>query len=77
MKENEIKAATSVVETLANSPKVAVATATAPVAIGAAAKLEIIQGWLSVVSMSVGIVTALVVLGVWMIKLEQAWRDRK
>lgn len=66
----------SVIEAAASNPKTAAAVAASTTAIGAATKLEALQGWLSVVSMGVGIATALVVLGIQLIRLEKAWRER-
>jgi len=71
------ESARSAIEAAASNPKVATAIAAGTTSIGAAAKLEVIQGWLSVVSMGVGIVTAIVVLGIQLIRLERAWRDRR
>lgn len=72
----EQDAARSVIEAAASNPKTAAIVAASTTAIGAASRLDAIQGWLSVVSMSVGIVTALVVLGIQLIRLEKAWRER-
>jgi predicted RND superfamily exporter protein len=66
----------SAIEAAASNPKVATIVAASTTAIGAATKLEALQGWLSVVSMGVGIATALVVLGIQLIRLEKAWRER-
>lgn len=66
----------SAIEAAASNPKMATAVAASTTAIGAATRLEAIQGWLSVASMAVGIVTALVVLGIQLIRLEKAWRER-
>ncbi|MFS2027055.1 hypothetical protein [Massilia sp. CT11-137] len=66
----------SAIEAAASNPKMAAAVAASTTAIGAATKMEAIQGWLSVASMAVGIVTALVVLGIQLIRLEKAWRER-
>jgi len=66
----------SAIESAASSPKIATAVAASTTALGAATRMEAIQGWLSVASMVVGIVTALVVLGIQLIRLEKAWRER-
>jgi hypothetical protein len=66
----------SVLESAASDPKIATAIAGSTAVVGAAARLDVIQGWLSVVSMGVGVVTALVVLGIQLIRLEKAWRER-
>lgn len=66
----------SALEAAASNPKTATLVAAGTTAIGAATRLEAIQGWLSVASMAVGIVTALVVLGIQLIRLEKAWRER-
>lgn len=72
----EPETARSAIEAAASNPKMATAIAAGTTAIGAASKLEAIQGWLSVASMAVGIATALVVLGIQLIRLEKAWRER-
>jgi hypothetical protein len=72
----EPETARSAIEAAASNPKLAAAVAASTTAIGAASKMEAIQGWLSVASMVVGIVTALVVLGIQLIRLEKAWRER-
>lgn len=66
----------SAIEAVASNPKVAAAVSATPIMAGAASRFEIITGWLSVASMSVGIVTTIVVLGIQLIRLEQAWRGR-
>lgn len=67
---------TSALEAAASSPKVATVVAGGTVAAGAASRLDIIQGWLAVGSMTVGMVTAIAVLGIQLIRLERAWRSR-
>lgn len=74
---NEPESARSMLENAASNPKVATAVAAGTASIGAAAKLDVIQGWLSVVTMGVGIVTALLICGIQLIRFEQAWRARK
>ena len=68
---------TNVVLEAASNPKVASAVATGAASAGIATKLEIIQGALSFASITLGTITALVVLCVQVIKLMQtykAWR---
>lgn len=72
---NEPESIRSAVEAVASNPKVATAVAAGTASIGAAAQLEIIQGMLSVASMVVGILTAIVVLAIQSIKLVRVWRD--
>lgn len=72
--KNGIALAGTTVETIASSPKVATAVATTTASIGAAAKLELIQGVLSIASMAVALLTALVVLTYQLIKLMRYWR---
>lgn len=72
--KNGIDLVGSTVETIASSPKVATAVATTTASIGAAAKLELIQGVLSIASMAVALLTALVVLTYQLIKLVRYWR---
>lgn len=62
------------IEAAASSPKFATAVAAGTTSLGAAAKLELIQGALSVASLAVGIITALVVLAIQSIKLVRVWR---
>lgn len=66
----------SALEAAASSPKVAIAVSGGTAAAGAAARFDIIQGWLAVGSMTVGMVTAIAVLGIQLIRLERAWRSR-
>jgi len=73
---NESAIVESALEAAASSPRVGAAVAVATASIGAAAKLDLIQGLLSIVSMGVGIVTGFVVLGIQLIRLERAWRAR-
>ena len=73
----EPETARSAIEAAASNPKLAAAVAASTTALGAATRLEALQGWLSVTSMAVGIVTALVVLGIQLIRLEKAWRERR
>lgn len=64
----------SAIEAAASNPKVATAVAAGTASLGAAANFEFIQGILSVASMTVGILTALVVLIIQSIKLARVWR---
>ena len=66
----------SVIENAIASTKVSTAIAAGTAGLGAAARMEIIQGWLSIISMSVGIVTGLLIAGWWAIRVEKAWRER-
>ena len=65
----------SAIETAASNPKVATVIAASTASIGAASKLEIIQGYLSIVSMCIGIATALVVLAFQTIKFMRFYRE--
>ena len=58
----------------ASNPKVATAVAAGTASLGAAANFEFIQGALSVASMTVGIITAVVVLAIQCIKLVRVWK---
>lgn len=60
---------------LANSPKVAVASASGGVGMGYAAKLELINGFLGTASMAVGFLTGVVVLAVWIVKFVRYWNS--
>lgn len=77
MNANEHESLRSAVEAAANSPKVATAVAAGTASLGAAAKLEFIQGFLSVASMTIGIITGCVVLAIQSIKLVRVWRAWK
>lgn len=65
------------IEAAASSPKVAGVVAASTASLGAAAKFDVIHGWLSTVSMVVGIATGLVIFGIQLIRIEQAWRGRR
>lgn len=73
---NESENARSMIETAVANPKVATVVAAGTTGLGAAARMELIQGWLSIISMGVGIVTGLLIAGWWAIRVEKAWRDR-
>lgn len=64
----------SAIEAAASNPKVALTVAAGTSALGATSQLEIIQGFLSVASMGVGIVTGIVVLAIQTIKLVRVWK---
>lgn len=66
----------SVIEAAISSTKVSMGVAAGTAGLGAAARMELIQGWLSIISMGVGIVTGLLIAGWWAIRLEKAWRER-
>jgi len=66
----------SVIENAISSTKISAAIAAGTTGIGAAARMELIQGWLSIISMCVGIVTGLLIAGWWAIRVEKAWRER-
>jgi hypothetical protein len=70
---NEPEIVRSAVEAASN-PKVATGVASAVTAAGAAEKVGLIQGWLSTATMSVGLITASVVLAIQLIKLARTWR---
>lgn len=64
----------SAIEAAASNPKVATIVATATASAGAATQFDVLQGVFSLVSMGVGIVTALVVLAIQWIKLVRNYR---
>lgn len=72
--ENGIELASSAVESIASSPKVATAVAAGTASLGAAAQFELIQGVLSIASMTAALLTSLVVLTYQLIKLVRYWR---
>lgn len=43
---------------------------------GALVWLDVVHGLLSLISLGVGIITGLVILGIQLIRLEKAWRER-
>lgn len=67
----------SMLEAAASNPKVAAVTAAATGATGAANYLQVIDGFLARASMVVALATAIAVFGVQLIRLEQAWRERR
>lgn len=73
---SESESARSMIENAIGTTKVATAIAGATAGLGAAAKMELIQGWMSIISMGVGIFTSLLIAGWWAIRVEKAWRER-
>lgn len=67
----------SLIETAMSSPKVGYLVGTGTATLGAASKYEIINGWLAVGSMIIGITTGFTVLVIQLIRLERAWRERR
>jgi hypothetical protein len=63
--------------TLAGNPKTAGVVATATASTGFAAHIDAIQGWLSIVSMCIGIFTATIICAIQIIKLVRHWRAFK
>lgn len=74
---NENESVRSVIEAIILNPKVAPVIPASTASLSAAAQFGLIDGWLMRASLLIGVVTSLVILGVWMIRLEQAWRARK
>jgi len=75
---NEPSSAGQMIADAASNPKVATVVATATASVGAASQLELIHGFLSLASMTIGLITAGVVLAIQLIKLVRtykAWRD--
>lgn len=68
--------AQSVLEAVTSNPKVASVVAAGTASIGAASKFDLIQGWLAVGSMALGILTGVVVLFIQLIRLERALIER-
>lgn len=68
--------AQSVLEAVTSNPKVASVVAAGTASIGAASQFDLIQGWLAVGSMSLGILTGVVVLFIQLIRLERALIER-
>lgn len=69
-----VSEARNAAEAIASNPKFATAVAAGTASMGAASQLEILQGALAIVSLSVGILTALVVLAIQSIKLVRVYR---
>lgn len=67
----------SLIEAAMSSPKVGYIVAGSTASVGAASKFEIINGWLAVGSMIIGITTGFTVLVIQLIRLERAWRERR
>lgn len=68
--------ARSAIEAAASNPKVATLVAASTTGVGAATQFGLIDGWLSRAAMIVGLLTAVVVLGIQLIRLELALRER-
>lgn len=66
----------SVLEAVTSNPKVASVVAAGTASIGAASQFDLIQGWLAIGSMSLGILTGVVVLFIQLIRLERALIER-
>lgn len=66
----------SAIESAASNPKVATFVAASTTGVGAATQFGLIDGWLSRAAMIVGLLTAVVVLGIQLIRLEMALRER-
>lgn len=71
---SEHESARAAIEAVAASPKFATVVAAGTTSLGAAAKFDLIQGALSLASLTVGIITACVVLAIQTIKLVRVWR---
>jgi hypothetical protein len=74
MKDESVRSA---LETVASNPKVASAAAAVNISLGSLVWMDVAHGLLSLISLGVGIVTGLVILGIQLIRLEQAWRARQ
>ena len=73
---NEPETARSAIEAAASNPKVATLVAASTTGVGAATQFGLIDGWLSRCALIVGLLTAVVVLGIQLIRLEMALRER-
>jgi len=67
----------SAIEAAASNPTVAAAVAAGNISMGTLVWFDIVHGLLSLISLGVGIVTGLVILGIQLIRLEKAWRERR
>jgi hypothetical protein len=70
----QIENAKEAVLAAASSPKVATAVGVGSASAGAAAKMEVITGWMASTSVALGMCTAAVVLVIQVIKLLREWR---
>lgn len=62
----------------ASNPKVQLTTGVAaPIATSTASQLDIISGWMSVISMGLGICTGAVMLATSLLRLSREWRDSR
>ena len=73
---NEPENVRSAIEAAASNPKVATLVAASTSSIGAATQFGIIDGWLSRCALIVGLLTAVVVLGIQIIRFEMTLRER-
>ena len=73
---NEPENVRSAIEAAASNPKVATVVAASTSSIGAATQFGIIDGWLSRCALIVGLLTAVVVLGIQIINFEMTLRKR-
>ena len=73
---NEPETARSAIEAAASNPKIATLVAASTSGVGAATQFGLIDGWLSRCALIVGLLTAVVVLGIQLIRLEMALRER-
>ena len=72
----ETETARSAIEAAASNPKIATMVAATTAGAGAATQFGLIDGWLSRGSMIIGLLTGVVVLGIQIIRLEMALRER-
>jgi hypothetical protein len=73
---NEPENVRSAIEAAASNPKVATVVAASTSGVGAATQFGIIDGWLSRCALLIGLLTAVVVLGIQIIHFELALRKR-
>ena len=73
---NEPETAHSAIEAAAANPKIATLVAASTSGVGAATQFGLIDGWLSRCALIVGLLTAVVVLGIQLIRFEMALRER-
>lgn len=77
MVRDELPSVSDAILTLANSPKVALASSGGGLGIGYLAKenLEAINSLLATATMAVSFITGTVVCAVWIVKFIRYWRD--
>ncbi len=64
-------------DSVANNPKTAIAIPAATAAAGKMSEIAQVQSWLTVISMSVGIIVSIIIAAHWIVKTGNALLERK